>query len=218
VLDEAHRFLPAGADTAASRACGRIAREGRKYGVGLMAITQRPSDVDLAVLSQCGTMIALRVTNGTDRGAVNSTVPDDLGGLTALLPSLRTGEGLVLGEALQVPSRVRIDRAPERPVGDDQSCPTCGCGRAPTRPAMPTRSPHGGRRARTLTPPTTRSQDRDARDDPHPGLAAASRRSATTPRRRRSSSDTGRAVSTLTSASPPSCGRSFKRRPRRAPL
>jgi uncharacterized protein len=123
VLDEAHRFLPAGADTAASRACGRIAREGRKYGVGLMAITQRPSDVDPAVLSQCGTMIALRVTNGTDRGAVNSTVPDDLGGLTGLLPSLRTGEGLVLGEALQVPSRVRIDRAPERPVGDDPKLP-----------------------------------------------------------------------------------------------
>jgi uncharacterized protein len=93
------------------------------YGVGLMAITQRPSDIDPAVLSQCGTMIALRVTNGADRGAVNATVPDDLGGLTALLPSLRTGEGLVLGEALQVPSRVRIDRAPERPVGDDPKLP-----------------------------------------------------------------------------------------------
>jgi DNA helicase HerA-like ATPase len=123
VLDEAHRFLPAGADTAASRVCGRIAREGRKYGVGLMAITQRPSDIDPTVLSQCGTMIALRVTNGADRGAVNATVPDDLGGLVALLPSLRTGEGLVLGEALQIPSRVRIDRAPERPVGDDPKLP-----------------------------------------------------------------------------------------------
>jgi uncharacterized protein len=50
-------------------------------------------------------------------------VPDDLGGLTGLLPSLRTGEGLVLGEALQVPSRVRIDRAPERPAGDDPKLP-----------------------------------------------------------------------------------------------
>jgi len=123
VLDEAHRFLPATADTSASRVCGRIAREGRKYGVGLMAITQRPSDIDPAVLSQCGTMIALRITNGADRGAVSSTVPDDLGGLTALLPSLRTGEGLVLGEALQVPSRVRIDRAPDRTVGDDPKLP-----------------------------------------------------------------------------------------------
>jgi hypothetical protein len=123
VLDEAHRFLPAGADTVAWRACARIAREGRKYGVGLLAITQRPADVDPTILSQCGTMVALRVTNGTDRGAISATVPDDLGGLTALLPSLRTGEGLVLGDALQIPSRVRINRAPERPVGDDPKLP-----------------------------------------------------------------------------------------------
>jgi DNA helicase HerA-like ATPase len=123
MIDEAHRFLPRDADTATSRACGRIAKEGRKYGVGLMVVTQRPSDIDATVLSQCGTMIALRVTNGTDRAAVAATVPDDLGGLTALLPSLRTGEGLVLGDALQVPSRVRIDRAPARPVGDDPKLP-----------------------------------------------------------------------------------------------
>lgn len=123
MIDEAHRFLPADADTAASRACGRIAKEGRKYGVGLVVVTQRPSDIDSSVLSQCGTMIALRVTNGTDRAAVAATVPDDLGGLTALLPSLRTGEGLVLGDALQVPSRVRINRAPARPIGDDPRLP-----------------------------------------------------------------------------------------------
>jgi uncharacterized protein len=123
VLDEAHRFLPGGADTSATRACSRIAKEGRKYGVGLMTVTQRPSDIDSAVLSQCGTMVALRVTNGVDRGAVTATVPDDLGGLTALLPSLRTGEALVLGDALQVPSRVRIHKAPSRPVGDDPNLP-----------------------------------------------------------------------------------------------
>lgn len=123
MIDEAHRFLPREADTVTSRACGRIAKEGRKYGVGLMVITQRPSDIDATVLSQCGTMIALRVTNGTDRAAVAATVPDDLGGLTALLPSLRTGEGIVLGDALQVPSRVRIDRAPARPIGDDPKLP-----------------------------------------------------------------------------------------------
>jgi len=114
VLDEAHRFLREGVGTAATRACSRIAKEGRKYGAGLMIVTQRPSDVDAGVLSQCGTMIALRVTNSADRQAVASTVPDDLGGLTDLLPSLRTGEGLVLGDALQVPSRIRILRAPDR--------------------------------------------------------------------------------------------------------
>jgi DNA helicase HerA-like ATPase len=123
VIDEAHRFLPHDGDSAASRACSRIAKEGRKYGVGLLVVTQRPSDLDPGVLSQCGTMVALRVTNNTDRSAVTATVPDDLGELTGLLPSLRTGEALVLGDALQVPSRVRIHKAPERPVGDDPVLP-----------------------------------------------------------------------------------------------
>ncbi|GAA0993999.1 hypothetical protein GCM10009563_10560 [Subtercola frigoramans] len=123
VLDEAHRFVPIGSGTTSSRICNRIAREGRKYGVGLMVVTQRPSDIDPTILSQCGSMIALRLTNAADRSAVSSTVPDDLGNLTALLPSLRTGECLILGEALQIPSRVRVSRAPNRPVGDDPQLP-----------------------------------------------------------------------------------------------
>jgi len=123
VVDEAHRFLPAHENTPSTEICTRIAREGRKYGIGLMAVTQRPSDIDPAILSQCGSMIALRVTNSSDRSIVASAVPDDLGNLVALLPSLRTGECLVLGEALQVPSRVRIKKAPARPVGDDPQMP-----------------------------------------------------------------------------------------------
>lgn len=123
VLEEAHRFLPADDQTAAHRVVSRIAKEGRKYGVGLMVVTQRPSDIDSAVLSQCGTMIALRVTNGSDRGAVASMVPDDLGGLVGLLPSLRTGEALVLGDALQVPSRIRVRKAVRKPIGDDPPLP-----------------------------------------------------------------------------------------------
>lgn len=123
VLDEAHRFLGEGSDTAATRSASRIAKEGRKYGIGLMTVTQRPSDIDPDILSQAGTTVALRVTNRADRAAIESTVPDDLGGLTDLLPALRTGEALVLGEALQVPSRIRIQKAPERPVGDDPRLP-----------------------------------------------------------------------------------------------
>lgn len=123
VLDEAHRFLPANASTPAHRTLSRIAKEGRKYGVGLMVVSQRPSDIDPSVLSQCGTMLALRVTNGQDRSAVSGSIPDDLAGLTELLPSLRTGEALVLGDALQVPSRVRIRKANNKPVGDDPSLP-----------------------------------------------------------------------------------------------
>ena len=123
VLDEAHRFLREGTNTAASRSCSRIAKEGRKYGVGLMTVTQRPSDIDSAILSQAGTTIALRVTNRADRSSIESTIADDLGGLTDLLPALRTGEALVLGEALHVPSRIRIQKAPQRPVGDDPKLP-----------------------------------------------------------------------------------------------
>lgn len=123
VLEEAHRFLPRDGDTPTHRVVSRIAKEGRKYGVGLMVVTQRPSDIDSAVLSQCGTMIALRVTNGADRAAVAGMVPDDLGGLVELLPALRTGEALILGDALQVPSRIRIRKARHKPVGEDPSLP-----------------------------------------------------------------------------------------------
>lgn len=132
VIDEAHRFLPHGDETPGHRVASRIAKEGRKYGVGLMVVTQRPSDIDQAVLSQCGTMIALRVTNGKDRAAVAGTIPDDLGDLTQLLPSLRTGEALVLGDALQVPSRIRVRKAVRKPVGEDPPLP--GAWRGGERP------------------------------------------------------------------------------------
>ena len=124
VVDEAHRFLPADGSGGAAEVFAKVAKEGRKYGVGLLIITQRPSDVDADVLSQCGTMIALRVTNPADKAAVNAAVPDDLGGLTALVPSLRTGEALILGDAMYVPSRVRIHRAADKPTGGDPALPS----------------------------------------------------------------------------------------------
>lgn len=124
VVDEAHRFLPADGSGTASRAFAKVAKEGRKYGVGLLVVTQRPSDIDPAVLSQCGTMIALRVSNPSDRAAVAAAIPDDLGGLSALIPSLRTGEALVLGDAMHVPSRVRIFKASRKPVGQDPALPS----------------------------------------------------------------------------------------------
>lgn len=115
VVDEAHRFLPDSGDSSCHRILTRVAKEGRKYGVGLVVVTQRPSEIDATVLSQCGTMIALRTTNPGDRSRVASAFPDDLGGLVDLLPSLRTGEGLFVGESIFVPSRVRVrlTHAPE---------------------------------------------------------------------------------------------------------
>ncbi len=92
VLEEARLFLPEGADSAAQRTVATVAKEGRKYGVGLMLVTQRPTELDSTSISQSGTMIALRLTNQADRSQVTSTMPADLADLGGLLPSLRTGE------------------------------------------------------------------------------------------------------------------------------
>lgn len=119
VVDEAHRFLPEGGDGSCHRVLTKVAKEGRKYGVGLAVVTQRPSELDATVLSQCGTMIALRTTSPGDRSRVAAAFPDDLGGLVDLLPSLRTGEGLFVGEAMFVPSRVRIKQSGSRSEGSD---------------------------------------------------------------------------------------------------
>ena len=123
ILEEAHRFLPEGSDTPANRILATIAKEGRKYGVGLMLVTQRPTEIDQTVLSQLGTLLALRTTNSADRTRVSSTLPDDLGGLVDLLPALRTGEALFVGDAIPIPSRVRIRLAMKKPVGDDPNLP-----------------------------------------------------------------------------------------------
>ena len=123
VLDEAHLFVPEGDQTPAHRTLSMIAKEGRKYGTGLMLVSQRPSEIDSTVLSQCGSMIALRLANSSDRSKVAAAVPDDLGGLIEQLPSLRTGEGVFLGEVMPIPSRVRVRKARQKPVGDDPKLP-----------------------------------------------------------------------------------------------
>jgi hypothetical protein len=119
LIEEAHRFVPEKDAGPANVILSTIAKEGRKYGVGLMVVTQRPTEIDNTILSQCGTFIALRTTNSADRAKISSAFPDDLGGLSDLLPALRTGEGLFLGEALPIPSRIRIRRAANKPIGDD---------------------------------------------------------------------------------------------------
>jgi DNA helicase HerA-like ATPase len=123
VFEEAHAYLPSGEarfiQGYARRSVQRILKEGRKYGVGAIVVSQRPSELDETILSQCGTFISLRLTNTTDQGRVRSTVPDELSGLTNLLPTLRTGEALILGEAIQMPSRVRIDLIEPRPNSGD---------------------------------------------------------------------------------------------------
>lgn len=121
VLEEAHVYLSTQSKSRAATAARRIAKEGRKYGVGLMLVSQRPSEVDSTILSQCGTIVALRLTNDSDRGQVASCASDNLKGLFSMLPVLRTGEALIVGEAVNMPIRAIIDRPPEgrRPDSDD---------------------------------------------------------------------------------------------------
>jgi len=121
VLEEAHVYLGAQSKGRAAIAAKRIAKEGRKYGVGLMLVSQRPSEVDSTILSQCGTIVALRLTNDSDRSQITSCASDNLKGLFSMLPVLRTGEALIVGEAVNMPIRSVIDQPPEgkRPESDD---------------------------------------------------------------------------------------------------
>jgi len=109
VLEEAHVYLSRETGGRAASAARRIAKEGRKYGVGMMLVSQRPSEIDSTILAQCGTMIALRLTNEADRGQIKSCSSDNLEGLFSMLPILRTGEALVVGESVSMPVRALID-------------------------------------------------------------------------------------------------------------
>lgn len=111
VLDEAHSYLKAGEDSISSRTVQAIAKEGRKYGVGLLLVTQRPSELDETVLSQCGSIIAMRMSNAKDKGHVSSAMQDELREMADVLTSLRTGEAIASGEAVRIPSRIKFFQA-----------------------------------------------------------------------------------------------------------
>lgn len=112
VLEEAHRYLSKKEDGLAKQMVQRIAKEGRKFGVGAMIVSQRPSEIDETILSQCGTIIALRINNSTDRGIVKSAMSEGLAGIIDSLPILRTGEAIIVGEAAKLPTRCRINILP----------------------------------------------------------------------------------------------------------
>ena len=117
--DEAHLYLPVSAsdnmDERGLRNFERIAKEGRKYGVSLVVISQRPADVSKTILSQCGNFIAMRLTNPEDQYVIRRLFPDNLGDFAEMLPILDVGEGLVVGDASLLPSRVILDKPNIRP-------------------------------------------------------------------------------------------------------
>ena len=125
VLEEAHNYLRAGENSISSRTVQRIAKEGRKYGVGLLLVTQRPSELDETVLSQCGTIIALRMNNNKDRGYVAAAIQDELSALVDLLPSLRTGEAIISGEGVKIPSRIQFFKLANSPKSADPIASKC---------------------------------------------------------------------------------------------
>lgn len=118
--DEAHLYIPerTNAESVDDISVGifeRIAKEGRKYGVGLVVISQRPSEVNRTVLSQCNNVIAMRLTNGEDQSVIRRLLPDSMGSFGELLPVLDIGEALVVGDASLLPTRVRVSEPKYRP-------------------------------------------------------------------------------------------------------
>lgn len=118
--DEAHLYIPERSDGDAAsevsiRIFEKIAKEGRKYGVGIVVISQRPSEVNHTVLSQCNNLVAMRLTNAEDQSRVRRLLPDNLGGFGDILPVLDTGEALVVGDASLLPSRIRIQEPSAKP-------------------------------------------------------------------------------------------------------
>lgn len=116
VCEESHRYAPederAGFEPT-KRALSRIAKEGRKYGVSLCLISQRPSELATTVLSQCSTIFALRMTSQKDQEFLAAALPESSHGLMSELPSLRNGQAIAVGEGVALPTRIDFDRLPE---------------------------------------------------------------------------------------------------------
>ena len=112
VYEEAHKYVPKSdlvKYRASKTAIERIAKEGRKYGVTLGIVSQRPSEISETIFSQCNNFISMRLTNPDDQNYVKRLLPDSLGNLTNILPSLKTGEALLIGDSIVMPSIVKID-------------------------------------------------------------------------------------------------------------
>ena len=122
VLEEAHNYIPdeEGAEFSLCRKrIEKIAKEGRKYGLSLIVVSQRPSNVSTTVLSQCGTFIALRLTNDLDQNKIKKLLPDVLGNQANILPSLKDGEALVSGDAIKLPGKVYFNQPNPEPKSND---------------------------------------------------------------------------------------------------
>lgn len=126
VCDEAHLYLPVREDSSsvekqALATFERIAKEGRKYGVSLLVVSQRPSDVSRTILSQCNNFVILRLTNDQDQNVVRRLMPDSMAGVLDGLPMLDTGEALLLGDAVLLPTRVKLNPPTIEPLSQTRN-------------------------------------------------------------------------------------------------
>lgn len=125
-FEEAHTYLGKNDKSIYSKvSVEKIFKEGRKFGVGALVISQRPSELSETIISQIGTLIALRLTNSSDQSIVKSSAPDNLNSLMDLLSSLRIGEAIISGEAIKIPSRVRLKLNHPRPTSEDPKLIEC---------------------------------------------------------------------------------------------
>lgn len=122
VMEEAHNYLGSDNYSRASKVVRRLVKEGRKYGISAMVVSQRPSEIDPTILSQCATTIALRLTNSNDRGIIANSISDNLSNLVNMLPILKTGESIIIGEAVKMPMRAIIT-FPEKKNRPDSNDP-----------------------------------------------------------------------------------------------
>ncbi|PZU24002.1 MAG: ATPase [Shinella sp.] len=116
VCEEAHRYVPADPNLGffpTRQAIARIAKEGRKYGVSLGVITQRPNELDQTILSQCSTLFAMRLANDLDKDIIRSAIPNSSISTTNFLSSIGNGEAIAFGEAIAIPMRMRFERVKE---------------------------------------------------------------------------------------------------------
>ncbi|MEE2039733.1 ATP-binding protein [Nocardiopsis sp. CT-R113] len=122
VYEEAHNYVPQGSSAkynSVKRAIERIAKEGRKYGVSLMIVSQRPSEISETVFSQCNNFVAMRLTNPIDQNYVKRLIPDSLSAITDSLPSLEQQEAIVIGDSVNLPTILKVDQVINRPDSQD---------------------------------------------------------------------------------------------------
>lgn len=121
--DEAHIYLSDNdpSTEAAKHSAERIAKEGRKYGISLTVISQRPREVSATILSQCNSFLCLRISNPEDQSYVKRLLPDSVRGVTSMFSTLRRGECILLGDSVMMPTRIKVDRPDPVPESDDVS-------------------------------------------------------------------------------------------------